>query len=176
MFHFSVGYCSLWVNLLWIALCCTVDALWVLSLWTVRAFTVDCTVLHCSAGTVHCGLHCWWGHLRRPPPQVLHWKRAPWAAHMWRLSCLPGAEQTQRHLALGLHPLGCRPSAMWCLGSTTPSLQHSATWRLVCLLLGAAQTPRGFWATYTFSVITSIGIKNIILTFLTILFFLIINF
>jgi hypothetical protein len=56
------------------------------------------------------------------------------------------------------------------LGSTTPSLQHSATWRLVCLLLGAAQTPRGFWVAYTFSIITSIDIKNTILSFLIILF------
>jgi len=48
---------------------------------------------------------------------------------MWRLGCLSGAGQTQRHLALG---------------------QHSATWRLVCLLLGAAQASRGAWVAYTF--------------------------
>jgi hypothetical protein len=36
--------------------------------------------------------------------------------------------------------------------------------------LGAAKAPRGAWAVYTFSVITSIGIKNIIFSFLIILF------
>jgi hypothetical protein len=56
------------------------------------------------------------------------------------------------------------------LGNTTPSPQHNTTWCLVCLLLSAAQAPRGAWATYTFSVITSIGIKNIIISFLIILF------
>jgi len=56
------------------------------------------------------------------------------------------------------------------LDSTTPSPQHNATWRLVCLLLGAAQAPRGAWASYTFSVITGIGITNIIISLLIILF------
>jgi hypothetical protein len=64
---------------------------------------------------------------------------------------------------------------MWCLGSTTPRPQHSATCRLVCFLLGATKAPRSVWAGYTFSVITSIGIKNIIISFL-IIFFSIINF
>jgi hypothetical protein len=36
--------------------------------------------------------------------------------------------------------------------------------------LGAAQGPRGAWAAYTFSIITSIGIKNIIFSFLIIFF------
>jgi hypothetical protein len=36
--------------------------------------------------------------------------------------------------------------------------------------LGATQAPRGAWAAYTFSIITSNGIKNIIITFLIIVF------
>jgi len=56
------------------------------------------------------------------------------------------------------------------LGSTTPCPQHSATCRLVCFLLGAVKAPRSAWAAYTFSVIASIGIKNIIISFLIILF------
>jgi hypothetical protein len=35
--------------------------------------------------------------------------------------------------------------------------------------LGAAQAPRGVWAAYTFGVITSIGVKSIIISFLNIL-------
>jgi len=72
----------------------------------------------------------------------------------------------------GRQPGGKPPSARstWRLGSTTPSPQHNATWRLICLLLGAAQGPRGAWAAYTFSIITSIGIKNIIFSFLIIFF------
>jgi hypothetical protein len=41
--------------------------------------------------------------------------------------------------------------------------------------LGAAKAPRGAWVAYTFSVITSIGIKNIIFSFF-IIFFSITNF
>jgi len=37
----------------------------------------------------------------------------PGAAHMLCLGCLPGARQTQCHLALGPLPLGCRTSATW---------------------------------------------------------------
>jgi hypothetical protein len=59
---------------------------------------------------------------------------------------------------------------MWRLDNTNPSPQPSATWSLVCFHLGAAKAPRGAWAVYTFSVITSIGIKNIIFSFLIILF------
>jgi hypothetical protein len=60
-----------------------------------------------------------------------------------------GRGQTKRHVALG---------------------QHNATWLLVCFLLGAAQAPRSAWAAYTFSIITSINIKDIIISFLNILF------
>jgi hypothetical protein len=54
------------------------------------------------------------------------------------------------------------------LDNTTPSPQHSVAWRLVCFLLGVAQAPRGVWAAYTLNVITSISIKNIIISFLII--------
>jgi len=68
------------------------------------------------------------------------------------------------------------PPGAWSACSWVQPKHHVALglpillWRLVCLLLGAAQSPRGTWAAYTFSVITSIGIKNIILSFLIILF------
>jgi len=48
--------------------------------------------------------------------------------------------------------------------------QHSATWRLVSFLLGAAQAPHDASAAYTFSVIRSIGIKNITIIFLLFFF------
>jgi hypothetical protein len=64
----------------------------------------------------------------------------------------------------------CEPSVTWCLGSSTPDRKHNVTWRLLCFLLRAAQAPRGAWAAYTFNIIASIGIKNIIISFLNILF------
>jgi hypothetical protein len=58
---------------------------------------------------------------------------------------------------------------MWRLGSTTQAAAqcHLALGRLP---LGAAQAPRDAWAAYTFSIITSISIKNIIISFLNIFF------
>jgi hypothetical protein len=64
-----------------------------------------------------------------------------------------------------------KQNTTWRLGSSTPGQQHSSTWCLLCFLLGAAQAPRGAWAAYIFSIITSISIKNIIISFLNILFF-----
>jgi len=49
-----------------------------------------------------------------------------------------------------------------------PAAQRHLT--LDLLALGCSPTPRGAWVAYIFSVITSIDIKNIILSFLIILF------
>jgi hypothetical protein len=65
-----------------------------------------------------------------------------------------------------------KPSATWRLSISIPCRHHSATWRLLCFLLGASQAPHGAWATYKFSIITSIDIKNIIISFLNIPFVL----
>jgi hypothetical protein len=66
-----------------------------------------------------------------------------------------GRGQTKRHVALG--HLHLRPAAQ----------RHLA---LALLPLRCTQEQCGAWATYTFSIITSIGIKNIIISFLNILF------
>jgi len=71
----------------------------------------------------------------------------------------------------GSAPLGLRTCDAW-----TACLElgkHSATWRLVCFLLGAGQVPRGAWATYTFSIfsiIDSSGMKIIIICSSNIIF------
>jgi hypothetical protein len=70
-----------------------------------------------------------------------------------------GRRQTKRHVALGQHHP--RPAAQrhLALGLLLFWWSPSATW---CL--------EGAWAAYTFSIITSIGIKNIIISFFNILF------
>ena len=89
------------------------------------------------------------------------WRQAPWGCCPLALS-LPShgaggrlGRQAHRHVALGQH-------------HPKPAAQHHLV--LGLLALSAAQAPHGAWAAYTFSVITSIGIKNIIISFLIILF------
>jgi len=122
MFHCSTKYYLLWVNLLWIALCCTVDALWVLLLWIVRVFTVDCNFWQ------GCGWAGGSGVSLEASPRGC----CPLALSLPSLGAggRPGRQAhrhvalgqhhpkpaAQRHLVLGLLTLECNPSTTWCLG------------------------------------------------------------
>jgi len=133
VFHYSAGYCVLWVHVLRIALFCTVATLWVLLLWSVSTFTVDCTVwFHCSAGYYALWVLSLW------ITSVFIVDCTVWWGHVW------GCSQQAPSTRLEARPLGLRIPGAW-LSGLGPGQATPAGCALGCSHLALSLLGLGCW-------------------------------